>query len=64
MKKTLKGRRSEAIESIKEKWLEELKQIPKALFQKRFQAWQKRWEQCIQSKGEYFEGERSPKHQK
>jgi len=30
--------------------------IPKVVFQKAFQSWQKRWEQCVASEGNYFEG--------
>jgi hypothetical protein len=35
--------------------MKELFAIPKEAFQKAFQSWQKLWEQCVASEGNYFE---------
>ena len=43
------------VEEIKENLLQDLRAIP----QNTFQNWKKRWERCINSRGEYFEGEKS-----
>jgi len=32
--------------------------IPKEASQKASQRWQKRWEQCVASEGNYFEGDK------
>jgi len=32
--------------------------IPKEAFQKEFQSWEKSWEQCVASEGNYFEGDK------
>jgi len=55
LKSTLKGRRFQTIEEIKENSLPDLRAIP----QNAFQNWKKRWERCINSRGEYFEGDKS-----
>jgi hypothetical protein len=36
----------------------ELCVIPKKAFQDCFQKWQRRWESCINTRGEYFEGDK------
>jgi hypothetical protein len=55
-KSSLKGRRFQAVE-IEENSLRDLRAIPQNTFQEAFQDWKKRWEQCIKSEGEYFEGD-------
>ena len=58
LKSTLKGRRFESIEAIKTNSLAHLRNIPKTAFQECFRTLKKRWQRCIQSKGEYFEGDK------
>jgi hypothetical protein len=55
----LKGRHFESIDSIKENSLADLHSIPNEAFQKCFEGWKKCWERCIQSGGDYFEGEKA-----
>jgi transposase len=52
---TLKGSRFQTTEEIEEISLWDLRAIP----QNAFQNWKKRQEQCINSRGEYFEGDKS-----
>ena len=59
LKSTLKGRRIQTVEEIKENSLQNLRAIPQNTFQDAFQNWKKRWELCINSRGEYFEGDKS-----
>jgi hypothetical protein len=56
MKSKLKGRRFQDVTEIQEQLLNVLNAIPKSQFQRCFQQWQKRWTNCINSEGEYFEG--------
>jgi ABC-type polar amino acid transport system ATPase subunit len=42
---------------IQENAIRELRAIKESAFQKAFQQWKKRWEQCIASRGDYFEGD-------
>lgn len=58
MKSTLKGHRFEDIAAIQQNATKELKSIPKEGFEKCFQQWKQRWEKCIASQGEYFEGDK------
>ena len=58
LKSTLKSRRFESIEAIKTNSLAHLRSIPKTAFQVYFRTLKKRWQLCIQSRGEYFEGNR------
>jgi transposase len=58
LKSTLKGRRFDTIEEIKENSLRQLKAIPKQAFQDSFETWKKRWGRCISSGGELVEGDR------
>jgi len=51
----LKGRRFQAVVEIKENAIRELRVITESAFQEAFQQWKKRWEQCIASRGDYFE---------
>jgi hypothetical protein len=47
------------IEEIEEISLWDLHAIPQNAIEDMFQNWNKRWEQCINSGGEYFEGDKS-----
>jgi transposase len=58
LKSSLKGRRFQTIEEIEENWTRDLRTIPQNKFQDAFQNWKKRWERCIKSGGEYFEGDK------
>jgi len=58
LKSTLKGRRFETFDEIQKNLTKELFAIPKEAFQKAFQSWQKRWERCVASKRNYFEGDK------
>ena len=57
LKITLKGRRFQTTEEIQENVIRELRAIAESAFQEAFQQWKKRWEQCIASRGDYFEGD-------
>jgi len=59
LKSTLKGRRFESIEAIKTNLLAHLRRIPKKAFQECFRTLKKCWQWCIQSRGEYFEGDKA-----
>ena len=59
LKSTLKGRRFESIEAIKTNSRAHLRSIPKTAFQECFRTLKKRWQRCIQSRGEYFEGDKA-----
>ena len=55
LKTTLKGCHFQTIEEIKENAVRELRAITESAFQEAFQQW-KKWERCIASGGDYFEG--------
>jgi transposase len=55
LKSTLKGHRLQMIEELEENSLWDLCAIP----QNAFQNWKKRRKRCIDSGGEYFEGDKS-----
>ena len=57
LKTLLKGRRFQTIETIQENATKGLHSITENAFQEAFQQWQKRWERCIDSSGDYFEGD-------
>jgi len=57
LKTTLKGRRFQTIEEIKETAIRELRTITESAFQQAFEQWKKRWERCIASRWDYFEGD-------
>jgi [histone H3]-lysine36 N-dimethyltransferase SETMAR len=57
LKIPLKGTRFESREDIMRNSTAELYSIPKEAYLKVFQAWRDRWEKCVQSQGEYFEGD-------
>jgi glutathionylspermidine synthase len=46
-----------ATEEIQENAIRELCAITESVFQEAFQQWKKRWEWCIASRGDYFEGD-------
>jgi transposase len=54
LKSSLKGRRFQTVEETEENSTGDLRAIP----QNTFQNWKKRWERCIKSGGEYFEGDK------
>jgi len=58
LKSSLKGRRFQKVEEIEENWIRDLPAIPQNTFQDVFQNWKKRWERCVKSGGEYFEGDK------
>jgi hypothetical protein len=55
----LKGRGFQTIDEIQENAIRELRAITESAFQEAFQQLKKRWERCIASRGEYFEGDRA-----
>jgi hypothetical protein len=57
LKTTLKGCCLQTVEEIRENVIRELCAITESVFQEAFQQWKKRWEQCIASRGDYFEGD-------
>jgi len=57
LKTTLKGRRFQTIEEIQENAIRELRAITEIAFQEAFQQWKKRWERCIASREDCFEGD-------
>ena len=57
IKTTLKGCRFQTIEEIQENTIRELRAIIESVFQEAFQQWKKRWEWCIASRGDNFEGD-------
>jgi len=58
LKSSLKGRRFQKVEEIEENSIWDLRAIPQNTFQDAFQNWKKRWEPCIKSGGECFEGDK------
>jgi len=57
MKRDLKGKRFQNVEEVREKTTEALKAITLQEFQNCFEQWKKRWDNCIDCQGEYFEGD-------
>jgi len=57
MKNRMKRKRFVDVSEVKKKMLEVLYNISTEEFQKCFQQWGKHWYKCIESKGEYFEGD-------
>jgi len=53
----LKGRRFQTKEEIQENATIELRAITASAFHEAFKKWKKRWEWCIASRGDYFEGD-------
>jgi len=57
VKMTMKGKRFELIQGIKAATTVQLKILAKEDFQNCFRKWQERWDKCVRSKGEYFDGD-------
>jgi hypothetical protein len=57
MKKELKGRRFADVAEVQRESLLACDSIPTEDFRKCFQQWEQRCNRCIQSQGEYFEGD-------
>jgi len=57
MKRDLKGKHFQNVEEVREKTMEALKAITLQEFQNCSEQWEKRWDRCIDSQGEYFEGD-------
>jgi hypothetical protein len=57
MKITLKGQRFDTVEEIQAETQMVLNTLIKRDFQDAFQKWQKRWDRCMRSQGDYFEGD-------
>jgi hypothetical protein len=55
LKKVLKGHRFEATEDIKRNSMKTLLDVPKEVFAKCFQQWQKRWVKCVAAEWNYVE---------
>ena len=58
LKSSLKGRRFQMVEEIEENSTQDFHAIPQNTFQDALQNWKKRWEWCIKSGREYFEGDK------
>jgi hypothetical protein len=56
LKTTLKGRRFKTTEEIQENVTRELRAVTESAFQEAFQDWKKRWDLCINSRGDHVEG--------
>jgi hypothetical protein len=59
LKMKLKGRRFETVPDIKRESQATLDSIKENYFHGAFEAWEKRWDRCIRSQGDYFEGDGS-----
>ena len=57
MKRDLKGKRVQNVEEVRGKTTEALKAITLQEFQNCFEQWKKRWDKCIDSQGDYFDGD-------
>ncbi|PNF42617.1 hypothetical protein B7P43_G01293 [Cryptotermes secundus] len=57
MKIKLKGRRFDTVEEIQAETHTVLNTLTKKDFQDAFEKWQKRWDRCMRSQGDYFEGD-------
>jgi hypothetical protein len=53
----MKGKGFVTVEEVKQKSLEDLKDIPISEFKNRFEQWKNLLEKCIVANGEYFEGD-------
>jgi hypothetical protein len=58
LKPSLKGHQFQVVEEIEENSLQDLHAILQNMFQDALQNWKKHWELCIESGGEYFEGDK------
>ncbi|PNF25826.1 hypothetical protein B7P43_G11746 [Cryptotermes secundus] len=57
MKIKLKGRRFDTVEEIQVETQTVLNTLTKKDFQDAFEKWQKCWDRCMRSQGDYFEGD-------
>ena len=57
LKRDLKEKCFQNVKEVREKMTEALKAITLQEFQNYFEQWKKRWDNCIDSQGEYFEGD-------
>jgi len=57
VKMTMKGKRFELIQDIEAAMTAQLKTLTKEDFQNCFRKWQERWDKCVWSEVEYFEGD-------
>lgn len=57
LKMPLKGTRFESRDDIMRNTTMELNSIPKEAFKRCFQQWYDRWDKCVDSQGDYFEGD-------
>ena len=57
MKRDLKGKRIQNVEEVRKKTTEALNAVTLQEFQNYFEQWKRRWDKCIESQGEYFEGD-------
>ena len=57
MKLKLKGRRFDTITEIQAETHKVLNTLTEKDFQEAFQSWRRRWDQCLHSGGNYFEGD-------
>lgn len=57
LKRPMRGRRFDTIEEIKTESKKVLKAIPEKDYSDCFEDWKKRWQKCVLSDGDYFEGD-------
>jgi hypothetical protein len=57
MNQDLKGRRFADFAEVQRESLAALGSISVEAFRQCFQQWERRWDRCIQSQGEYLEGD-------
>ena len=54
----MRGQHWEDVETIKQETTRKLKSLTAEDFQGCFEQWKKRWDKCIVTNGEYFEGDK------
>jgi hypothetical protein len=59
IKQELKGRHFADVAEVQRESLASLDGVPVEGFSKCFQQWEQHWDRCLQSQGEYFEGDSS-----
>lgn len=57
LKRPLRGNRFDSLEDIKRESKTALRSIPEEAFNRCFDNWKRRWQKCIMSGGDYFEGD-------
>jgi len=62
LKMKLKGRRFQTLEGIQAESQAVMNTLRENDFQQCFKNWQRRWDGCQASEGDYFEGDASPKY--